>query len=209
MNWKLIIALSSYGLVMGIGLGLGFIPENRILFRIGIPFALAVWIGAKIDRKLFLHGFLVGFIGESFKWSTVFILFPAYMDHHFSGSLEEARYFWLLMIFYGINIAVWVGCLAWLAADLKPYLRSIRGQISEKKTVPPTKFFIYIIASLFSFFGSFSCFFMLLSSCSGHGPIIPKISMWILPISAIAAWIFYRLGKLFLKLSISSQLSDK
>jgi hypothetical protein len=208
MNWKMIIALSSYGIVMGIGLGLGFMPEKSLLFRVGIPFSFALWIGSKIDRKQFLHGFLVGFIGESVKWPIVFLLFPTYMDHHFPGALEDARYFWLLMIFYSINIAVCAGWLSLLAADLKPYLRSIGEQIIEKKTFPSTKVGFCMIASLFSFFGSIFCFFMLLSSCSGHGPRSPEIGIWILPISAIAAWIFYRLGKLFLKLSISLKLPD-
>ena len=206
MNWKAVIALSTYGILLSAALGLGFITEENRIFTLGIPLSFSLFIGIKIHKKLFLHGFLIGLFIESTKWLTIYLFFPGYIDQNLPF-IKAAGHLWREMVFGGMNIGVWLGFLSWLIADLKLNFMSVGRQIKEKRDFLSIKNIFFIITSLLSFFASICFFAILLPSCAGHPPI-RFIGVWIIPISIIGVLGFYLLGKLLLRLCFRYNLPE-
>jgi len=74
MNWKLILALSLFGLVIAVAslFGLGFMGPTLWLFIVGL---CACFIAALAPGKYFLHGFLVNIL--SMFW--IFAIHACYL----------------------------------------------------------------------------------------------------------------------------------
>ena len=214
MSWKTIIALSTYGIVVGIGLVLGFIHEaNLQSYRIPFIIICSLLIGIIFDNNIFLHGFFVGLISEFMTWIIVFILFSTFAAHNLSESAIKEKYFDYFLLIYGIltgvTMGVFIGFLSWLTADLKPYVKSIKSRLKEIKKSSPIQSAFYIIASVLSFFASIYFFGIFFVSCAGHPPFkTPTNNILTIIVSVVLIWVFYRLGKLFLKASYNSKSAD-
>jgi hypothetical protein len=212
MNWKIIIAISTLGIVIGIGLVLGFI-HDIFYYRLSIIIILSLLISINIDKNKFINGFIAGFIIECVPSIVVFIFFSTFSANSNIKTVINAKYFDYFMLVYGILTGIitgiFIGFLSWLIADLKFYIKSIKLLSKKKKGSSLINVIFYIIASFLSFFASLYFLGLLLSSCSGHPPFkTPINNILIIIASVLLTWIFYRLGKLFLKASYNSKLAD-
>ena len=83
MNFKLVLALSLFGLLLGIASIAGWIPTGTEL-----PIWCAIWIvsaiaiGMRAPGKYFLHGLLTGLIGGILAGLVQGILFDSYIAHN-------------------------------------------------------------------------------------------------------------------------------
>ena len=193
---------------------LGFIhvPDLQS-YRFPIIIICSLWIGIKIDKIIFIHGFLVGLISECITWIIVLIFYSSFVAHNPSETVLKDQYFDYFLIIYGIltgmTMGVFIGFLSWLTADLKPYIKSITARLKENKISSPITRVFYIIISLLSFLASIYFFGILFVSCAGHPPFKTPISnITIILVSVVLTWILYRLGKFFLKASYSSKSED-
>ena len=212
MNWKMIIAISTLGIVIGIGLVLGFV-HDIIYYRISIIIIFSLLISIKIDKNKFLNGFIAGLIIECVPSIVVFIFFSTFIANSNARTVINEKYFDYFMLGYGVLTGIvtgmFIGFLSWLIADLNFNIKPIKLLLNKKKVSSPINVVFYIIASLLSFFVSIYFLGLLLSSCSGHPPFkTPKSNILIIIVSVLLTWIFYRLGKLFLKASYNAKLAD-
>ena len=81
MNWKLIILLSGFGLVMGIAT-VFLIPSNiEPMFWLVIFMACAYFI-SKHTKKPFLHGLLLGLANSVWITASHILFFNQYLANH-------------------------------------------------------------------------------------------------------------------------------
>jgi hypothetical protein len=82
MNWKLILSLSGFGLVMGILSLFGLLSgiEGWVWLAIGV--FCAGWMGTQLAERRFLHGFLVGLIGGGVAPVIQTIFFSTYVANN-------------------------------------------------------------------------------------------------------------------------------
>jgi hypothetical protein len=214
MSLKMIIAVSTFGIVIGIGFVLGFIHESIIYYyRYSVIIILSLLIGIKIDKYRFFNGFIVGLIIECVPSIVVFIFFSTFKAHSNIEAVLNEKYFDYFMLIFGILTGIitgiLIGFLSWLTADLKPYIKSIKLRLKGKKVSLPINDVFYIIASLLSFLLSIYFFGIFLVSCAGHPPFKTiNNNILIIIVSVLLAWIFYRLGKLFMKAIYNCKLAD-
>ena len=106
-------------------------------YRLSFLIIASLWIGIKIDKNQFLCGFIVGLIVECVTWIIVFIFFSTFAAHNYSETAIKEKYFDYFLLIYGIltgvTLGVFIGFLSWLTADLKPYIKSIKSRLKEKK----------------------------------------------------------------------------
>lgn len=82
MNWKLILQLSIFGLIMAIGT-VSLIPQNfEPAFWLVIFIFCAYVIAKACTRGYFLHGFLTGLINCIWITAVHCIFFQQYMANH-------------------------------------------------------------------------------------------------------------------------------
>jgi hypothetical protein len=82
MNWKIILQLSAFGLIMAFGT-ISLIPQNVEPVFWLIIFAFSAWLIAKVcTAKYFLHGFLVSLVNCFWITAVHIILRETYMAHH-------------------------------------------------------------------------------------------------------------------------------
>ena len=82
MNWKIILQLSAFGLIMAFGT-ISLIPQNVEPVFWLIIFAFSAWVIAKVcTAKYFLHGFLVSLVNCVWITAVHIILRETYMAHH-------------------------------------------------------------------------------------------------------------------------------
>jgi hypothetical protein len=82
MNWKLVVSLSSLGLVMGIMTVLGLNKSLQIVIWIGMETFCAIWIAHKVPERRLRHGFVIGFLGGVMLPLTQAALFATYVSNN-------------------------------------------------------------------------------------------------------------------------------
>ena len=117
MNWKLIFALSLFGLAMAIGslFGLGMIEPLLWL----IIFIIYAWVIARsAPGKYFLHGFLVSVVNSVWITAIHATFFDIYAKNNpqFVQSAPPGMYPRVLMIIMGPIFGVLFGLVAGLFA---------------------------------------------------------------------------------------------
>jgi hypothetical protein len=82
MNWRLILALSLFGLVMGIATV--FIVPSTVepIVWLAIFIACAVIIARRAPGKYFLHGLCVSLVNSVWITTAHVLLFDSYVAHH-------------------------------------------------------------------------------------------------------------------------------
>jgi thiamine transporter ThiT len=134
MNWKLIFALSLFGVVMALATTMGYIHELEMLLWLLIFILYAIIIVNNTTEKYFLHGLLISILNG--VWIAVIhvLLFHTYKTHnpevmanykkmpHFAGSRA-------MILIYGPIIGAITGLVAGLFAF-------IAGKIMRKKSLP-------------------------------------------------------------------------
>ena len=82
MNWKIIFALSGFGLFMSIAT-VYFIPSNIEIFVWLAIFGFCAWVVQKYSgNNFFWHGFLISIINCIWMTSGHLILISDYIAHH-------------------------------------------------------------------------------------------------------------------------------
>ena len=82
MNWKLILQLSMFGLVMGIGT-VFLIPSNiEPIFWLVIFVVCAYFIAKRSGGRYFLHGLLVSLVNSVWITASHLALFASYVANH-------------------------------------------------------------------------------------------------------------------------------
>src|SRR2546430_9143995 len=82
MNWRLIVALSLFGLAMGIAT-VAFIPSNtEPLFWLAIFVICAYVIARRASSRFFLHGLLVSLVNSIWITASHVLFFDYYISHH-------------------------------------------------------------------------------------------------------------------------------
>ena len=82
MNWKLILQLSLFGLLMGIGT-VFLIPSNiEPIFWLVIFVVCAYFIAKRSGGRYFLHGLLVSLVNSVWITASHIALFGSYIAHH-------------------------------------------------------------------------------------------------------------------------------
>lgn len=118
MNWKLVLALSSFGAAMGVAT-VFVIPANvEPAFWLVIFIACAVIIAKRCASKHFLHGLSVSLVNS--VWITAFhvAFFDTYIASHpreaeMSASMSSPR---LMMLVMGPVVGLVSGCVLGLFA---------------------------------------------------------------------------------------------
>ena len=127
MNWKLILQLSLFGLVMAIAT-VFWIPGNiEFIFWLPIFIICAYIIAKQCSSKYFLHGFLVS-IFNSFWITTAHIIFSTtYLAHHQQEMemmakmpMPDSPRLMMLAVgpFFGIVFGLILGLFAFIASKL-------------------------------------------------------------------------------------------
>jgi len=82
MNWKLVLQLSLFGLVMAFGT-LSLIPQAFEPFFWLVIFIFCAYIIARVcTQKYFLNGFMVSIFNCVWIVAVHIIFYKVYMDHH-------------------------------------------------------------------------------------------------------------------------------
>lgn len=129
MNWRIIISLSLFGLIMAFGT-VALIPQNfEPLFWLVIFIFCAYSIAKTCPGRYFLHGFLVSMV--NCIWITVahILFYKIYMEHHPSMAemnsnmpMPLSRHPRLLMLvsgpFFGIFSGVILGLFSFIASKI-------------------------------------------------------------------------------------------
>jgi len=129
MNWKIILQLSAFGLIMAFGT-ITLISQNAEPVFWLIIFAFSAWVIAKVcTGRYFLHGFLVSLANCIWITSVHIIFRGTYMAHHpqlasMNASLpptlqDHPRLAMLLMgPIFGIISGLILGLFAFIASKL-------------------------------------------------------------------------------------------
>ncbi|MEO7211962.1 hypothetical protein [Mucilaginibacter sp.] len=123
MNFKLLLQLSVFGVIMAFGT-ISLIPENiEPVFWVLIFIFCAVVIAKACPGKYFWHGFVLSFINS--VWITIVhtIFYDNYLPHHPNmGSFELGRHPRLMLILmapvFGIMFGLIQGLFAFAASKL-------------------------------------------------------------------------------------------
>ena len=121
MNWKLILALSSYGLAIGIGSLFGVGPTGFIWWFLWLNlFLVYAWlIATRASGKYFLHGFIVWILNSG--WITSIHAYYLFDLSRGNGLVEILPYgfhpqVWNLLL--GLTVGVVNGTIAGLFASV-------------------------------------------------------------------------------------------
>lgn len=92
MNWKLILSLSMFGLVMA--LGTVFVIPSKVepLFWLAIFLVCAFLIARRAPGKFFFHGFCVSLVNCVWITGAHVILFDAYAARHVEEMQMSAKF---------------------------------------------------------------------------------------------------------------------
>ncbi|MEO6524085.1 MAG: hypothetical protein ABIN91_20540 [Mucilaginibacter sp.] len=124
MNWKLIIQLSMFGLIMAFGT-ISLIPEKVEFIFWVVIFAVVAYIIAKVcTGKYFAHGFFVSIFNSIYLTATHTIFLTSYNAHHpdMAKMMPKDNHTILFMILIGIasgiGFGVFQGLFAFIASKL-------------------------------------------------------------------------------------------
>ena len=121
MNWKLVLQLSTFGLVMGLATVFFIPPTIESGVRVAIFLASAVLIAKKCPSKRFRHGLFVGIANSVWITGAHVLFFDSYIASHpreaemMKSSPMDPK---LLLIFTGPVVGVVSGILIVLLALL-------------------------------------------------------------------------------------------
>ena len=91
MNWKLILQLSLFGLVMGVAT-VFLIPSNiEPFFWLPILVFCGYWIARHTATGRFLHGLLLGVVNSIWITGAHILFFEQYIQHHAQESAMMAN----------------------------------------------------------------------------------------------------------------------
>lgn len=119
MNWKLIVQLSMFGLIMAFGT-ISLIPEKfEFLFWIVIFIVVAYIIDKVCNGKYFLHGFMVSVFNCVYITAAHTIFYTSYNAHH--PDMTQVTFYMsphlvLSMLIIGIGSAIVFGLIQGLVA---------------------------------------------------------------------------------------------
>jgi uncharacterized membrane protein len=125
MNWKLILQLSAFGLVMAFAT-VSMVPQNDEPFCWLIIFILCAYIIAKnAPSKYFLHGFLVSMVNCVWIVCVHMIMYKEYIANHpqmasMNTTMSAHPRLAMLVIgpFFGAVSGLVLGLFAWIASRL-------------------------------------------------------------------------------------------
>ena len=125
MNWKLIFALSLFGLAMGIAT-VYVIPSNiEPIFWLVIFIICAIVIARVQPARHFLHGLMVGIVNSIWITAAHVLLFDAYVANHakeaamMQGAPMPPRAMMAVVgPVIGVVSGVVIGLFAWIAGKL-------------------------------------------------------------------------------------------
>ena len=125
MNWKLIFALSLFGLAMGIAT-VYVIPSNiEPIFWVVIFVICAIVIARVQPARHFLHGLMVGIVNSIWITGAHILLFDAYIANHakeaamMRGAPMAPRAMMAVVgPLVGVVSGVVIGLFAWIAGKV-------------------------------------------------------------------------------------------
>ncbi|MGH9787840.1 MAG: hypothetical protein ACRD4U_03945 [Candidatus Acidiferrales bacterium] len=82
MNWKLIVSLSGFGVVMGVLSVLGLSQGIEGWLWLALCIFCAGWMGTQLAERRFLHGFLTGLIGGAVAPVIQALFFSTYVANN-------------------------------------------------------------------------------------------------------------------------------
>ncbi len=91
MNWKLILSLSGFGVIMGALSVLGWTRGVEGWLWLAIGIFCAGWMGTQLAERRFLHGFLVGLIGGAVGPAIQAVFFSTYVANNPEFSQAAAQ----------------------------------------------------------------------------------------------------------------------
>ena len=124
MNWRLILTLSAFGVLMGVATVLGITKGIEGLLWLIIAIFCAFWIARNVKEKHFQHGLLVGIIAGSIAPLIQVLLFSTYAANNPEIARNtpagwSARTLFLIMTpFIGGVSGLVLGLLAWMAGKI-------------------------------------------------------------------------------------------
>jgi hypothetical protein len=92
MNWKLIVLLSGFGLIMGIATVYVIPSKIEPLFWLGIFVVCAAIIAKRAPGRYFLHGLCVSLLNSVWITSAHILLFDRYAEGHAEEMAMGANY---------------------------------------------------------------------------------------------------------------------
>ena len=125
MNWKLIFALSLFGLAMGIST-VYVIPSNiEPIFWLVIFIVCAIIIARVAPARAFLHGLMVGIVNSIWITAAHILLFDAYIANHAkeaammqSMPLAPRAMMGVMGPLIGVVSGLILGLFAWIATKV-------------------------------------------------------------------------------------------
>ncbi len=127
MNWKLILQLSLFGLVMAFATVYWIPSKTEPLFWLGIFIVCAYIIAKYCSGNYFLHGFLVSLVNCVWITGVHLVLHDAYMNTHpdmieVSAKMPMPEHPRLMMLIMGpvagAVSGIVLGLFAWIASRL-------------------------------------------------------------------------------------------
>lgn len=127
MNWKIVVALSGFGVAMGMASIFGLIGGNEALFWLIIGIFSAVWIALRVQHKYFIHGLIVGILWGLVASIIQVAFFQTYLTNNpesakqmeqVPGSLNPRFFILMLAPIIGLVTGVILGALSWIAAKV-------------------------------------------------------------------------------------------
>ncbi len=118
MQWKIVIILGGFGVLMGLASVLGFTERIELLVWIVVAVFAAYWIVRTLDAKVFLHGLCAGLLMGIANALLQFLFFDTYLSNNPTSAKQfvdtggvSPRVFVLLAgpfigLFYGAFIGV-------------------------------------------------------------------------------------------------------
>jgi hypothetical protein len=82
LNWKLILALSLFGVAMGFGTVFAISPRVEPFFWLVIFIICAFLIARRVPLRAFFHGFLLGIVNSVWVTAAHLIFFNRYLMGH-------------------------------------------------------------------------------------------------------------------------------
>jgi hypothetical protein len=132
MKWPLVLALSGFGLVMGIATVFVIPPNLEPLFWLAIFVVCAVVIARVATGRFFLHGLLVSLVNSIWITTAHVIFFDTYLANHpqeaaMSASMPLGDHPKLLMTIMGPIIGAVSGVVLGLFAVVAAWLLGRRA----------------------------------------------------------------------------------
>jgi hypothetical protein len=136
MNWPLVLALSGFGLVMGIATVFVIPPNLEPLFWLVIFVFCAIVIARVATQRVFLHGLAVGLVNSVWITATHVLFFETYLTNHpqeaaMSATMPMGSQPRLLMMIMGPIIGAISGVVLGLFALVAAWLLG-RGRAASR-----------------------------------------------------------------------------